>query len=326
MKSFLFLLTMICLTACQGMQNRAGESPASLPRIDAVVTYAVSQTITVVNEGPQTAEKHHIWIALIGDQPPYQQLLSRQIQPENHIIFSDEYGNQFAEFDLKELAPGESTQLTIHYEIAVNELSYSLSTCSGDSPEGYDQAEQHIESNNPQIISLAKTLAAPNQTVCQQTRSFYDYVGDNLIYSYNGDNWGAQAALGKMGADCTEYSSLLIALSRASGIPARYVEGLLYLDQTNSTQARQEHAWVEIYLPGNGWIPVDPTLGRSPLTREENFGRYSANHIIVTNGRTPSTLRGASYWSHLYWPGDSTTIRIQDAHWTIQPRSFAPNP
>jgi transglutaminase-like putative cysteine protease len=282
-------------------------------------TYDVSQTITLVNDGPEQPEKHNLWVALIGDQAPYQTVLSRDIEPSIYVTTTDEYGNQYAEFDFKDLEPGESVQININYEVAVNELAYDLAECEGELPDHSIQPDLHIESNNPQIIALAQELAAPEQTVCEQTRSFYNHIGRNLVYSYNGDDWGAQAALGKMGADCTEYSSLLIALSRASGIPARYVEGLLHLDENGSVEVQQEHAWVELFLPGTGWVPVDPTLGRSPLTQDLHFARYSPNHIIVTNGRNPSTLRGASYWSHLYWPGDSTTIRIEDAGWTITP-------
>ena len=271
-------------------------------------------------------EKHNLWVALISDQAPYQKLLSREIQPANHVIVSDEFGNRYAEFDFKDLQPGDSAQINIEYEVIVNELTYDLEECKGDMPDEFLQPELHIESNNPQIVSLAETLSSPDQSVCEQVKAFYDYTGDNLIYTYNGQDWGAQAALGKMGADCTEYSSLLIALSRAAGFPARYVEGLLYQDEIESIEAQQEHAWVKLFLPGTGWVPVDPTLGRSTLTRDQHFARYSPNHIIVTNGRHPSTLRGASYWSHLYWPGESTTIRIQDANWTITPQNTSSEP
>jgi len=281
--------------------------------------YRVSQQINLVNSGQQRPDKQNLWVALIGDQAPYQEVLSRVILPDTFEIVSDEYGNHYAEFDLKDLDPQDSVQISIEYEVKVQGLVFEPGDCQGDLPDEYNQPELHIESNNPQIVSLATEIASPNLNPCEQVRHFYDYLGDNLIYTYNGDDWGAQAALGEMGADCSEYSSLLIALSRSNGIPARYVEGLLYLDSTTTTEARTEHAWVEVYFPGVGWVPVDPTLGRSTLTREQHFARYTPNHIIVTNGRHPSTLRGASYWTHLYWPGDSTTIRISEAGWKITP-------
>jgi transglutaminase-like putative cysteine protease len=90
-------------------------------------------------------------------------------------------------------------------------------------------------------------------------RAFYDYIGDELVYTYNGENWGAQAALGPMGADCTEYASLLVALSRAQKIPARYFEGLLVLGDDTRKLAQQEHAWADVFLPGVGWVSMDPT-------------------------------------------------------------------
>ena len=320
MKHLFLLFLILTLPACQAVQEAAGEASVSPAAVSNTITYDVSQTITLVNEGPLQPEKNNIWVALISDHAPYQKILSREILPANHVFVSDEFGNHYAEFDFKDLQPGASAQINISYEVAVNELTYDLADCDGDLPDEFNQPELHIESNNPQIVSLAQELSGPNQSVCEQARTFYDYGGNNLIYSYNGQDWGAQAALGKMGADCTEYSSLLIALSRASGIPARYVEGLLYLGDNDSIEAQQEHAWAELFFPGTGWRPVDPTLGRSSLTRDQHFARYSPNHIIVTNGRNPSTLRGASYWSHLYWPGDSTTIRIEDAGWTITPQ------
>jgi transglutaminase-like putative cysteine protease len=148
-------------------------------------------------------------------------------------------------------------------------------------------------------------------------RAFYDYIGENLVYTYNGANWGAQAALGPMGADCTEYSDLLVALSRASRIPARYFDGLLYLDNSTTSLAQTVHAWPDVYLPSAGWVAMDPTLGRSLINRDMYFAHYTPDHIIVTMGVNPSVLRGGSYWTHLYWPGNSTKIQVS-GDWKIE--------
>jgi len=206
----------------------------------------------------------------------------------------------------------------------VNSLAYDLTNCTGPLPDEWTQPELHIESDNLQIKTLASELAAGNETACLQARAFYDYVGNQLTYTYNGQDWGAQAALGPMGSDCTEYASLMIALSRAAGLPARYLEGLAYLVEEDSALGRTEHAWLEVYLPGVGWTPVDPTFGRFPTHRDAYFGRLTPDHIVVTRGRHPSTLRGASYWTHLYWPGDSAVITVEDAGWRIVPQNRQP--
>jgi transglutaminase-like putative cysteine protease len=234
-------------------------------------------------------------------------------------LITDEYGNQYAEFDLADIPPGSSIPIQLQYRVAVNEVSYDLGDCQGPVPHIFNQPELHIESNNVQIVELAQQLSKGRQTACEQVRAFYDHIGNHLVYSYNGASWGAQAALGEMGADCTEYASLMIALSRASGLPARYVEGLRVLGEESEGDARTEHAWLEVYLPGIGWVPFDPTLGRSSQSREGHFAHLTPDHIIVTLGRNPSTLRGASYWTHLYWPGSSTEIRIQNFEWAVNP-------
>jgi transglutaminase-like putative cysteine protease len=230
----------------------------------------------------------------------------------------DEYGNQYAEFDFSNQPAGTTQTIKIDYRVAVNEMAYDLSVCQGKLPHEFTQPEIHIESANPQIVALAKKLSRDQRTVCQQVRAFYDYVGKELVYTPNGANWGAQAALGPMGADCTEYAALLAALSRVQGIPARYFEGLLYLDKQTNAFASIEHAWPDVYMPNAGWVALDPTLGRTLVNRDTYFAHYTPDHIIVTMGANPSVLRGSSYWTHLYWPGNSTRIQVS-GEWKIEP-------
>jgi transglutaminase-like putative cysteine protease len=285
------------------------------------VEYDIQQRLKLVNSGPGSPSKQNLWVAMISDDYPYQEVIEREISPGDYQIITDEHGNQIAEFDFSNMPPGSEIQVRIDYRVKVNQLQYDLSLCEGELPDFYTGAERHIESQNLQIITLSEELAEDQQTACEQVRAFYDFVGNELVYSYNGGNWGAQAALGKMGADCTEYASLMMALSRAADIPARYVEGLIYTPEGDEALARQEHAWLEVYFPGIGWTPMDPTLGRSSITREEYFAELPPDHIIVTRGRNSSTMRGASYWTYIYWPGNSTEINIEQGEWTITPKS-----
>jgi transglutaminase-like putative cysteine protease len=239
-----------------------------------------------------------------------------EIFPKDYELVVDEYGNHYAEFDFSRQPAGTTQTIKIDYRVVVNELAYDLSVCQGELPKDFIKPELHIESANPQIMALASELSRGKGTVCQQVRAFYDYIGNELVYTFNGNNWGAQAALGSMGADCTEYTSLLIALSRAQSIPARYFEGLLYLDNGTNAIAKIEHAWPDVYMPGVGWVALDPTLGRSLVNRDTYFAHYTPDHIIVTTGVNPSVLRGGSYWTHLYWPGNITMIQVQ-GEWKI---------
>lgn len=63
---------------------------------------------------------------------------------------------------------------------------------------------------------------------------------------------------------CTYYASAMVVLSRAAGIPARYVEGFLLTNMehdkyTYTVTGENAHAWAELYFEGIGWIPFDAT-------------------------------------------------------------------
>ncbi len=122
-----------------------------------------------------------------------------EITPEDYTPVTDEYGNRYAEFDFSDHPAGTSKMVQIDYRLVVNALEYDLSACQGELPDEFTGPELHIESANPQIMALASELAQGKADPCQQVRAFYNYIGDTLIYTYNGENWGAQAALGLHG-------------------------------------------------------------------------------------------------------------------------------
>lgn len=64
---------------------------------------------------------------------------------------------------------------------------------------------------------------------------------------------------------CQDYAHAMLALCRTVGIPSRYVSGYVHADPANEHRllgSEGSHAWVEAFLPGNGWVGFDPTNGR----------------------------------------------------------------
>jgi transglutaminase-like putative cysteine protease len=57
---------------------------------------------------------------------------------------------------------------------------------------------------------------------------------------------------------CQDFTHLMIAVLRSFGVPARYVSGYIHRENAES----QSHAWCEAWLPGLGWLGVDPTNDR----------------------------------------------------------------
>src|SRR4030095_6203634 len=76
-------------------------------------------------------------------------------------------------------------------------------------------------------------------------------------------------------ADCTEFASLFIALSRAAGIPARPVFG--YLVEPGESRYEISHLWAEFRDGDRGWVTVDPTNGS--LFPDRYFGRVESDSI-----------------------------------------------
>ncbi len=74
---------------------------------------------------------------------------------------------------------------------------------------------------------------------------------------------------------CRDFATLMIEAVRRLGYAARFVSGYLYTpwlddDQPGHVGAGATHAWLQVYLPGAGWIPFDPTnnlIGGTDLVR-----------------------------------------------------------
>lgn len=70
--------------------------------------------------------------------------------------------------------------------------------------------------------------------------------------------------LEKSSGSCRDFALLMMEAARSLGLAARFVSGYLYDDNlvgadTGMTGGGSTHAWLQVYLPGAGWVEYDPT-------------------------------------------------------------------
>ena len=120
-------------------------------------------------------------------------------------------------------------------------------------------------------------------------RAIYDWVVDNVEYKKVGTGWGNGDtfwACSERYGNCTDFHALFIALARSEGIPARFEIGFPVPLERPAGDIGGYHCWVQFYLPGRGWVPIDASeAAKHPQQRELLYGTHPADRIHFTTGR-----------------------------------------
>jgi hypothetical protein len=139
-----------------------------------------------------------------------------------------------------------------------------------------------IQSDNPEIVALAKSITAQAQNSYDQAHAIHDWVSKNISYDYSqithvdgmkdyyqvvqtDNDDSSLVVLHQAKGICYGYANLTSALLRAIGIPAQSVDGPVLLtanDHWDDTLADKDkpnlHAWNEAFVD-NRWIIMDTT-------------------------------------------------------------------
>ena len=163
-----------------------------------------------------------------------------------------------------------------------------LETAGAEYPEAVREKFLQLPEDRPEVLrETAQRIQADYQpqTPYEAARAIERYLVYDGGFTYNlkADYTRADRAIEEFLGDeregfCTQFATSMALLSRELGVPARVVYG--------ATSGKEEepgeyvvtgyniHTWVEVYFPGVGWYPFDPTPGFSvPSAMEANAPR-----------------------------------------------------
>lgn len=134
----------------------------------------------------------------------------------------------------------------------------------------------------PELRPLAEACFPPGQPILAGAIALTVQVFHRFAYDPEATDIGTPLAevLAERRGVCQDFAHVMIGALRSLGLAARYVSG--YLLTGNSTApdsgligADATHAWVSVWVPGEGWIDLDPTNNKFAL----------GEHVVAAWGR-----------------------------------------
>ncbi|WP_421382935.1 transglutaminaseTgpA domain-containing protein [Bacillus salacetis] len=181
---------------------------------------------------------------------------------------------------------GEEEVKLEEYVVEYTNPVYSLKgleSASADTlPEGsqaFLERYTQLPENLPERVGeLARTITADKENWYQKAKAIEEYFEkENFVYEQfdvpvpeEGQDYVDQFLFETQMGYCDNFSTSMVVLVRSLGIPARWAKGYTEgeYQRTIDTQYKtykvtnnNAHSWVEVFFPGEGWVPFEPTVG-----------------------------------------------------------------
>lgn len=149
----------------------------------------------------------------------------------------------------------------------------------------YLQLPRNLDSRVP---LLARDITAKGNSTIEKASLVESYLKRNYAYTLNltwapGPQPVSTFLFEAKAGHCEYFASSMAILLRAAGIPTRLINGFL-MGEYNAVggdyiiRQADAHSWVEVYVPGRGWLEFDPTPP-DPNHREMDLAMQISHYI-----------------------------------------------
>lgn len=193
-------------------------------------------------------------------------LLNPEAVVRSHL---DYYGNRLHHFHLPErhdLLCIETRSRVVTYPVP-EPRAVSASTLSDLRHRFFEYLSPtaRVPLNRNWLAEFGALPLRPQDDLAGYLGALTDYLHRRFRYQPNATSVDTPLevfAAGQAGV-CQDYAHAMLALCRSVGIPMRYVSGYIRngAEGAGMVGGGASHAWVEAFLPGNGWVGYDPTNG-----------------------------------------------------------------
>ncbi len=135
----------------------------------------------------------------------------------------------------------------------------------------YLAATANCQVGSPEIRALASSITKGLTSALSKATAIFNWVRDNISYSfYYNTRYGALGTLKNRSGNCVDITHLLVALSRAAGIQARYVHAACTFISGNT----YGHVWAQLYVNG-AWVNADASSNMNSFGVIKNWNSAS---------------------------------------------------